>query len=615
MSRPETPPAAAVRTRLLGNDRATTLTALAALGAVAAAMPFLLGDYYLGLLATAIVYAIAAASLDLVWGYTGIPDLGHSLWFAFGTLGVGVLTTKVASSGLVTGSYPGLGRHLVGLLLGVGLAMVVAAVVGLFAFFQQGAGPLYVAIVTLALSVVAMTVYGQLPGLTGGDNGLFGFAYPGFSIATWYAIGVVSLILVAGASLVVVRSDFGLLMRAIRDDERRIRFFGRNVELVKLCVFVGGAGVAAAAGGLYGMMFGFVSAPFFGFLFSTDMLVWVAVGGRGTIVGPILGAIVLSFVQSKLSASYPQEWTLFVGLLFVAVVVFIPDGLLPPLARLYRRLVHGAPEPRAERRLVPSEQRHRLGGERGAPVARIDAVEFSYGNLRVLRGVDAEILRGELLCIVGPNGAGKSTLVNVMTDGRLDGSGSISYAVRGEEFRARRRPSSEIAKRGVVRKFQVPELFSSLTVAETILLASSAGRLPSLRRRTRDVPVSRPVLDIVDATGLTARENALMPSLAHGLKQGLELAATVSMDPEILLLDEPTAGLTENERHVIGDILRRMVGAGMTIVLIEHDLDFVAAVADRVIVLHGGKVAASGTPAEVAESQVVREAYVGSAVR
>ena len=126
--------------------------------------------------------------------------------------------------------------------------------------------------------------------------------------------------------------------------------------------------------------------------------------------------------------------------------------------------------------------------------------------------------------------------------------------------------------------------------------------------------MARSVLDIVEATGLEGREDTPSPALAHGLKQGLELAAATSVRPEMLLLDEPTAGLTSNERHVIGDVFRRLVEAGMTIVLIEHDLDFVARVADRVIVLHGGKVVESGTPAEVSESAVVREAYVGTAV-
>jgi branched-chain amino acid transport system permease protein len=248
-------------------------------------------------------------------------------------------------------------------------------------------------------------------------------------------------------------------------------------------------------------------------------------------------------------------------------------------------------------------------------VAVVSEVEFSYGSLEVLRGVDFEIRSGELLCIVGPNGAGKSTLLNVLTDGKLSARGSISFFLHHGEVVRRGKPIHRIARAGVARKFQIPHLFDSLTVAETILLASRKGRIPSLWRRTTTIPVAKSVLDIVGATGLDGREDTPSPVLAHGLKQGLELAAAVSVRPELLLLDEPTAGLTSNERHVIGEVFRRLVGAGMTIVLIEHDLDFVARVADRVIVLHGGKVVESGTPAEVSASAVVREAYVGTAVR
>ena len=181
-------------------------------------------------------------------------------------------------------------------------------------------------------------------------------------------------------------------------------------------------------------------------------------------------------------------------------------------------------------------------------------------------------------------------------------------------MRRKGQPIHRIARAGVARKFQIPHLFNSLTVAETLLLASRKGRTPSLWRRSKEVALGRSVHDIVHATALEGRENVLSPALAHGLKQGLELAAAVSMRPELLLLDEPTAGLTSNERHVLGEVFRRLVDAGMTIVLIEHDLDFVARVADRVIVLHGGKVVESGTPDEVSASAVVREAYVGTAV-
>jgi branched-chain amino acid transport system permease protein len=352
----------------------------------------------------------------------------------------------------------------------------------------------------------------------------------------------------------------------------------------------------------------------FGFLFSTQILIWVAVGGRGTIIGPIIGAIGLSFITSELSASYPVEWALFLGLLFVAVVVFVPDGVFPPLVRQGQRLLHRRRPPRLSRTLAhsaPSRPDLRPPGE---PVCVVSEVEFAYGALEVLRGVDFEIKAGELLCIVGPNGAGKSTMLNVLTDGKLPSHGSISYFVHHGEVVRKGQPIHRIARAGIARKFQIPHLFDSLTVAETILLASGKGRLPSLWRRTKQIAVGRSVLDIVDATGLGGREDTPSPVLAHGLKQGLELAAAVSVRPELLLLDEPTAGLTSNERHVIGEVFRRLVEAGMTIVLIEHDLDFVARVADRVIVLHGGKVVESGTPAEVSASAVVREAYVGTAV-
>jgi branched-chain amino acid transport system permease protein len=371
--------------------------------------------------------------------------------------------------------------------------------------------------------------------------------------------------------------------------------------------------IAAGAGGLYALVQGFVSSQLFDFLFSTQILIWVAVGGRATVLGPVVGAVGLSFVTSKLSSSWPTQWALVLGLLFIAVVVFVPDGVLPPVARLIGRLLSRGGD-RGGRRLVDVRRAPPKLRPAGEPVATVDGVEFGYGALRVLRGVDFEILAGELLCIVGPNGAGKSTLLGVLTNGKQSIGGRVDFHLQHGELDQSGASIHRIARRGVARKFQIPHLFDSLTVAETILVASLRGRLPSVWRRTRDVEVGRSVHDIVEATGLSGRENVPSPALAHGLKQGLELAAALSMRPEVLLLDEPTAGLTSNERHVIGEVFRRLLAAGVTIVLIEHDLDFVARVADRVVVLHGGKVVESGTPAEVAASQVVREAYVGTAV-
>ncbi|MGH6989620.1 MAG: ABC transporter ATP-binding protein, partial [Stellaceae bacterium] len=235
-----------------------------------------------------------------------------------------------------------------------------------------------------------------------------------------------------------------------------------------------------------------------------------------------------------------------------------------------------------------------------------------YGALQVLRGIDLDIERGRLLCIVGPNGAGKSTLIEILTDGRRRIGGAIAFELENADDH-HRQPPHAIAQHGVIRKFQIPALFRSLTVAEHLLLATLRGVWPSPIRRSKRIAVPRTVLEICVATGLEAHTAAQSNALAHGLKQGLEIAMAVAARPTLLLLDEPTAGLTATERGIVGGILRRLVDDDITVVLIEHDFDFVGEVADRVAVLHDGRVVETGTFAEVSHSQIVRDAYLGTA--
>lgn len=578
-------------------------------------------DYNTGLLTTAFVYAIAAVSLDLVWGYVGAPDLGHALWFGIGALSVGAITTITDKTGLVIGIHGGSWRYPVGIVLGMALSAALAGIVGRFSFSARGSA-FYIAVVTLALTTVATTLYSQFPKITGGDNGLFGFGPAHVGARTWYFVALVSLVAVVIGAVVLVRSDLGLLLRAVRDNETRTRYLGYDVERIKTVTFMGGAAVAAFAGGLMAVIYGLVSSDLFSFVFATQMLVWVAVGGRGTIIGPVVGAIVLQLVGAHLSAQFPTQWNLIEGVLFVLVVVFVPDGVLPFIAKTVSRLLGGfTVRSRAAGRresFLPAGDRCIVADPSAppqrpttSPVIAVSDLHFGYGSLRVLRGVDLNVNRGELLCVVGPNGAGKSTLVSVLADGNMQISGEIRYEL-GSHTSHRRRPPHRIARYGVSRKFQAPQLFESLSAAETVLLAQLGGRLPSFWRRSEDVAVSPAVVDVLDATGLNGRDNEKGTTLAHGLKQGLEIAAAVASRPQVLLLDEPTAGLTFNERAVVGKVLRRLVNGGMTVILIEHDLDFVNEIADRVVVLHGGQIIQDGTPDEVSSSQVVREAYLGT---
>lgn len=574
------------------------------------ALPLFIDDYNSGLAATALIYAILAVSLDLVWGFTGVIDLGHTIWFGIGAVAVGVLTTDLdPTTHLVTKVDTAFAHYPLGMAVGSVITAVIAGLIAWWVFSFRTGGQLYVVVVTLAATVVAGIVYLKSPGLTGGDNGLFGFGYREVSNRSLYWIcgGVLLAILLAATAL--VRSDYGIAMKAVRDNEERAGYLGVNAVAVKTFVFVLGAVVATIAGGLYAAVNGVVSEPLFGFVFATEVLIWVAIGGRGTLVGPALAAFGMGLLTSQLNVNYGAQWLLVQGVLFVLVVVFIPDGILPALLRLARRLI-GLPaaEP-PPRQLAPATVSTLTPGGASIPIA-VDDLFVSYGSLKVLRGVNLSILRQELLAIVGPNGAGKSTLLNVIADGRISATGDITFDGQGGP-RHHRRPPFRLVRQGLARKFQLPALFPSLTPAETFVLATHRGQHLSMWRRTTTIPVSLEVHEILDASGTLGHENRHNATLAHGLKQGMEIALAVAMQPEVLLLDEPTAGLTAVERTAIGEVLRELATRGVAVVLIEHDLDFVDAVANRVAVLHDGKVIHSGTPQTVRESETVRTAYVG----
>ncbi len=585
------------------------LSALSAIAAVLAG-PLLGATYLTLLLAQAFLYAIAAISLDLVWGYAGIPEMGHALWFGCGALCVGVMTTKVSDTGMLLQSGATPGTYALAVVVGVLVTSLVAAIVAWYSFARRSMH-FYIAVVGLALASVAQPAYTQFPSLTGGEIGLFGFSYTGFSTNDWYFLSATLFAVVAIALSVLVRSDFGVLVRAVRDNEHRVRYLGFNVERIKVAVYVCGAALAALAGAVYACMMGAVSAPLFGLLFSTEMLVWVAVGGRGTIVGPALGTVALTLAGSQLSESFPSEWSLLLGLLFVSVVIALPHGLLPPLAQRLSRATFRRPHRLTSRREIVSDGPIPTPMQVSSVAVRIEGLGFSYGRLNVLRDVNLEIMRGELLCIVGPNGAGKSTLIEVLTDGEWHYRGGISYGLGGGLEHRATGPDA-IARHGVVRKFQVPSLFSSLTVAEHLLLASCRGRWPSPWRHTRIIQTPSAVQAVCEALGLAGRMDAIASTLSHGLSQGLEMALAVAARPSVVFMDEPTAGLTANERAVVGTVLKALTASGITVTLIEHDLDFVEQVADRIAVLHDGAVLEVGSPSEIMRSQVVRGAYVGS---
>ncbi|MEO3830168.1 ATP-binding cassette domain-containing protein [Actinomadura sp. B10D3] len=599
----------------LSRLRGRPVVAIAAVFTIAVTATMNSGYYLVQLLSVACLYAVLAISLDLCWGYAGILSLGHAVFFGIGDYSVAYFGTALGRGGQVVPD-PSVPSMLLGLVAGLVIAGAVALLVGLLAFSGPSSDPLFPSVVTLALTVIGYTVALAL-GRLGKDSGLFGYQlWPERSTA-WYVGLALLLLVVLVAARTLVRSDFGLLMKAIRDNELRCKFLGFPTSRVKLAVFVGSALLAALAGGAYGAYQGVVSPPMLNFLFATEILIWVAVGGRGTLYGPLLGAVVLNLLGARLSADFPFGWLLVMGALLVLVVTVVPDGLYPAVVSGVRWLVGPRRSVRSkssERDLAPAAP---LDTDEpvslpGTTVVDVSGVRRNFGALQVLKGIDLTVRAGEILCLVGPNGAGKTTLLGVLSDGTAEFSGQIVLRLPQRTELTGRSPA-QLARLGIGRKFQAPNLFDGLTVAETMCLAARRGRVPSLWRRSRRIEVDPEALRVLAASGLTERLDAEVSTLTHGLKQALELAAAVALRPKLVLLDEPTAGLTVEERAVVGELLRDLVAAGLTVVLVEHDFAFVRGIADRMAVLHDGQTTVVGPVAEVADSPLVREIYLGVA--
>lgn len=248
----------------------------------------------------------------------------------------------------------------------------------------------------------------------------------------------------------------------------------------------------------------------------------------------------------------------------------------------------------------------------GPAVLELRGVGKHFGSLRVLEGVSLEARRGEVVGIVGPNGAGKTTLLRCIADGRERSSGAV--IVNGRRIDGL--PPQDCVALGVSRKFQTPNVFEALTVLDCLRVARAYRTPASLWRRSQTLELPEPALHAIEVSGLLPLLHEPAGHLSHGAKQALELAMVLALEPTVLLLDEPTAGLTRDERAAIGSVLRELARSHrLCILLIEHDLDFVREISTRLVVLHMGRVLLDGPLAQVADSELIRTIYVGERSR
>jgi branched-chain amino acid transport system permease protein len=563
--------------------------------------PYVLPTYMVNNLVRAFLYAAVALTVDILWGYAGILTFGQSAFFGIGAYAAGLIFTHAGF---------GTGYAALALVTGIGVAVIVAAIVGWLAFYH-GASPLYGSVVTLVLPIVVTQILYSGGNFTGSSSGLSGFESFDLSIENWFWIAGSFLVVLTAGAWLFVRSDAGRILVAIRENEQRCEYVGINVSRVKILLMTVCAAIAAVAGYMFAGVQMVVAPEYAGFVFGTELLIWVALGGRGTLIGPVIGTLILDVSTSYLSGNLPFIWKLVIGFAFVVVIVALPQGLMPLIRGAAMRIFGRNKAQRAP--VVPEleaaiEQPFAGLAGAGARALVVSKVRKHFGSLQVLEGIDFEARRSELLSLVGPNGAGKTTLMRCIADGNERSGGRVLI----NDHDILNLPPYDCVAFGVGRKFQTANVFETLTVAEALRVARTRLAPPSLWRRDETLALPHASTQVIRATGLDGQLGVEARHLSHGMKQALELAMVLALEPSVLLLDEPTAGLTKPERTQIGSILTDLArNHQLCILLVEHDLDFVREISSRVIVLHQGRILLDGTVAEVVESELVRTIYAG----
>jgi len=481
-------------------------------------------------------------------------------------------------------------------LLAVLAGSVAAALVGfLLAAILSRLDGIYLAIGSIAFSEVVRVAVLNLP-LTGGAQGKVGI--PREATDLWIC-GAVAL---AAVGLVALRrSRVGLAMAGMRVDTLMTRHQGIDTNRLRTALFGVSGLLAGCAGGLHVHMSGFVDPGQFDFELLTQLLAVVVIGGMTYVAGSFVGAAVIFGLPFTLEA-FAEYQVLVNGAIIVAVVAFAPGGLLDVVRRVTSTLRSPGPPPLELAQPVPDHARETPARRaKGEAVLHAEGVRVTFGGVHAVDDVSVEVAAGEILGVIGPNGSGKTTLLNALSGAYRPSAGRGTVAgIRLDRLWGR---PDRLARAGIARTFQTIRLMESASAATNVALG--VPRADAARRNT----LAR---ELLDQLGLGSVARRPVTSLSYGLRREVEIARALARRPKLLLLDEPTAGMTPVERESVFRVVARARDEGMAIVLVEHDVAMMRRFCDRLVVLDFGRVLAQGEPDEVLSSKEVIDAYIGS---
>lgn len=557
-----------------------------------------------------VIYGLLALSLSFLWGHAGIFSFGQTALFGGGGYAYAVLSMNIVDSGdgtaaliLVSGLFGGL----------------VATLLGYFMFWGR-IGDVYLAILMLAVTMMLFTVMSSTAGpqyrlgeaSLGGFNGMPGIppllfaGYPltplGFLVI---ALLVAAISYVGLVSLTVSR--FGRVLAGIRENEQRVELLGYDPRVYKLGAFALAGALAGLAGALFAAWGTFINPEVFSLSQAALVVIWVMVGGRSSLAGAFVGVFLAQSVADASDQIVAGQTPLILGLALIGVVFLLPAGVVPTLVGLVNRVRpaygHTHPQPlvrkRAGRRRFDRASSGVVSGAVGRRLARtVSAVELSqrFGGVTAVDGVSIKFEGPAVHVMIGPNGAGKSTLFGVLTGRHRATAGRVLL----DDHDVTSLPAFRRARLGVGVKMQAPSIFPGLTVQENLNLATQSPTAAG----------SEEIDGLLEATNLQVRTGAQADQLSHGEKQWLEIAMVAAAGPSVILLDEPVAGMTPEEKELTKKLILSLA-CKYTVVVVEHDMAFVGSLNAHTTLLHQGRILMTGEFREVCSDPRVIEIYLG----